>query len=163
MPAVSLAQYLLGKNMRSLEVDGDNVSSTGNVTFSGGTDICSADGIATFEQVEFNTDAILEMVKPADQLWNNNLIIGYDYDIAVREIIPDNGVGALMDIVQNNTHGKVVACYGRLGAAGAIYIATYGVWGPMRFPIMNGRNVAEASLKPVGFGLYIGTSAPTAF
>ena len=163
MPAVSIAQYVLPTNLRTTNISGSNVSSTGTVTFSTDVDISSASGLKTFEAVRFNTEAILEMIKAADQYWNNYLIGAYDFDVEVREVIPDNGVGALTTIVQANTHGKVVACYGRLGSSSLIYVGTYGVWGPLEFGIQQGKNVAMSRLKPIGAGLYIGTSAPTAF
>ena len=159
--STSIAQFLQPFNLRALNIYGSNVSSTGTLTWGTAVDICSAAGLATFEQVRFRTEALLEMIKASDHSWNNYLIGGYDFDMTVMEVIPDNGVGALVDMSYASTHMKAVASYGRLGSSSLIYVGAFGPVGPVEFGIQAGKNVASLTIKPAGTALYIGTSAPT--
>lgn len=152
--------FLIAQHLQACNLYGANPS-LGAITWSSATDIASAAGAATFDGIRWRSEAILEMIRAADLFVNNNLIVGYDFDTILREIQPPNGTGNLVGMVQQYTHGKVVASYKIPGGSTTYYIGAMGVWGPLEWSVESGRNVATATLKPTGVNIYVGTSAPT--
>ena len=152
--------FLIAQHLQACQLYGSNPTA-GAITWTTLADLAAAAGVGVFDGITFRSDATLEMIRPADLLINNNLIVGYDFDVVLREVQPVNGSGNLVGAVTQYTHGKVVASYKIPGGSTTYYIGAMGVWGPLEWSIQSGRNVATVTLKPTGYNLYVGTTAPT--
>lgn len=157
---IAIPSYLQAKDLLTATVTPGTQGSSG-ITWGTAVELSVAGaGTQTWKAFETTSDPNLEMFRASDQTVANYAIEYDDLTMIIRELIPRNGVGALAAIATAYDFIRVDYVYRPhwLSSGAGIRLVAIGVRGQFRIPYSSGENIQELTVRPVGYGIYVGTS-----
>lgn len=161
---LTIPRYLQARDLLSALVAPGNLNSSGAIVWGTAVEMAvKAAGTGTWKAFELSGNPTLERFTPSDMGVANYQNEYEDYDFTIREITPVNGMGTLTLISTTADFVRVDYIYRprNLSSGAGVRLVATGARGPLRNGYSQGENTQELTIKPVGYGVWVGASTDT--
>jgi len=160
---LAIPRFLQARDLLSISAQGGTLGASG-ITWATAIEMSVAGaGTGTWKAFEFNGNPNLANFMASDLTVANYQIEFEDFDFTVREITPQNGMGTLTLLATTYDFMRFDYVYRprHIASGAGVRLIAVGTRGPLNNPFTIGENVQALTLKPVGYGFWVGASTDT--